>query len=77
MSGKNVGLDSGAEAQVIGSKCSNQNRSDRPETVLQDFLSICSQAIDFPSSTVIAFALVKSYNDELIPSDFYRKWTYR
>lgn len=81
-----MGLDSGAEAQVIGSKCSNQNRSDGPETVLQDsvydrricnFLSICSQAIDFPSSTVIAFALVKSYNDELIPSDFYRKWTYR
>lgn len=36
MSGKNVGLDSGAEAQVIGSKCSDQNRSDGPETVLQD-----------------------------------------
>lgn len=36
MSGKNVGLNSGAEAQVIGSKCSNQNRSDGLETVLQD-----------------------------------------
>lgn len=36
MSGKNVGLNSGAEAQVIGSKCSNQNRTDGPETVLQD-----------------------------------------
>lgn len=36
MSRKNVGLDSGAEAQVIGSKCSNQNRSDGLETVLQD-----------------------------------------
>lgn len=36
MSGKNVGLDSGAEAQVIGSKCSNQKRTDGPETVLQD-----------------------------------------
>lgn len=31
-----MGLDSGAEAQVIGSKCSDQNRSDGPETVLQD-----------------------------------------
>lgn len=36
MSRKNVGPDSGAEAEVIGSKCSNQNQSDRPETVLQD-----------------------------------------
>lgn len=35
MSRKNVGPDSGAEAEVIGSKCSNQNRSDGPETVLQ------------------------------------------
>lgn len=36
MSGKNVDFDSGAEAQIIGSKGSNQNRSDGPETVLQD-----------------------------------------
>lgn len=83
MSGKNVGLDSGAEAQVIGSKCSDQTDLKQfYKTVFMteeicNFLSICSQAIDFPSSTVIAFALVKSYNDELIPSDFYRKWTYR